>query len=87
MKKNKVKITVSRDRTPITAQIVGRGLSCEHAFLPWIEKMLDSVYNLLEMNVIDSKRADEYLLDIAGERLRTHLAVWNPDLKIKIAYK
>ena len=87
MKKNKVKISVSQDRTPISNQLVDLGLRCEIAFIPWIETMLNSVYNLLERNVIDSKRANKYLLDIAGDRLRTHLSVWNPDLKIKIAYK
>ena len=87
MKKNKVKISASRDRTPIAEQIVDHGLRCEIAFIPWIETMINSVYNLLDSNVIDSKRANKYLLDIVGDRLRTHLAVWNPDLKIKILYK
>lgn len=87
MKKNKVKISVSRDRTPISEQIVDLGLRCEIAFIPWIETMLNSVYNLLECNVIDNNRTNKYLMDIAGDRLLTHLAVWNPDLKIKIAYK
>ncbi len=78
-KKNKVKISVSRDRTPIAEQIVDLGLRCEIAFIPWIETMLNSVYNLLECNVIDNNRTNKYLMDIAGDRLLTHLAVWNPD--------
>lgn len=87
MKKNKVKIDVSKGRESLESQIDFSTLKCEPLFIPWIETMLNSVYNLLDSNVIDHVRANKYMLDIAGDRLRTHLAVWNPELKIKISYK